>query len=95
MLVLIVRSECTLASSLLRLEKRWYRQTPERCITVTARCGQHNKHFERVYSPCVIETESQLENIGSRIDMQTHAGSSSTRPLQHASLGTVMVFVTV
>ena len=31
----------------------------------------------------------KLENIGSRIDMQTHAGGSSTRPQQHASLATV------
>jgi len=31
----------------------------------------------------------ELENLGSRIDMQTHAGSSSTRPWQHGSLATV------
>jgi len=34
------------------------------------------------------QTYYQLENIGGRIDMQTHIGSSSTRLQQHTSLAT-------
>jgi len=36
-----------------------------------------------------IKALKELENIGSRMDMQTHAGSSSTQPQQRASLATV------